>query len=129
VEAKGEEPKPRYGIANLERRKHKRFSVNLPVAYHRIDSPIPSSGQTGNISEGGFMLYLKEKMEVGQQLRLKLFFSLGSGLKSIEGMGELVWIGAPGDEKWGSYACGVKFLRISPEDQTKLEEFLKTIAP
>ena len=87
-----DEPKPRYGIVSLERRKHKRYLVNLPVEYYRVDSPIASSGQMGNVSEGGLMLYSHEKMEVGQQLRLKIFFSMGPELDKIEALAELVWV-------------------------------------
>jgi len=125
----GDEPKPRYGIASLERRTHKRYSVNLPLEYHRVDSPAPSSGRTGNVSQGGLLLYSSEKMEVGQQLRLKLFFPLGPELTSLEATAELVWVASSTDEKWGTYSCGVKFLQLNQEDETNLKEFLKTITP
>ncbi len=127
--SQGDEPKPRYGIASFERRKHKRYLVNLPVEYYRVDSPIASSGQMGNISEGGLMLYSHEKMEVGQQLRLKIFFSMGPELDEIEALAELVWVAPLVEEKWGSHSWGAKFIQMSPEDRTKLEEFLKTITP
>jgi hypothetical protein len=129
VISQGDEPKPRYGIASLERRKHKRYLVNLPVEYYRVDSPSASSGQMGNVSEGGLMLYSNEKMEVGQQLKLKIFFSRGLELDKIEALGELVWVAPLVEEKWGSHSWGVKFVEMSSEDLTKLEEFLKTITP
>jgi len=39
------ETKPRYGTVNLERRKHPRFSVDLPIEYYRIDSSIGHTGK------------------------------------------------------------------------------------
>ena len=129
VISQDDEPKPRYGIVSLERRKHKRYLVNLPVEYYRVDSPIASSGQMGNVSEGGLMLYSHEKMEVGQQLRLKIFFSTGPELDKIEALAELAWVAPLVEEKWGSHSWGVKFVEMSSEDRTKLEEFLKTITP
>ena len=127
--SQGDDPKPRYGIASLERRKHKRYSVNLPAEYHRVDSSIASSGQTGNVSEGGLLLYSQEKMDVGQQLRLKIFFSLAAEMHEMEALAEIAWVGTLLEEKWGSHSHGVKFVRMSPEDRAKLEEFLKTITP
>jgi c-di-GMP-binding flagellar brake protein YcgR len=129
VISQGDEPKPHYGIASLERRKHKRYLVNLPVEYYHVDSPIASSGQMGNVSEGGLMLYSHEKMEVGQQLRLKIFFPIGPELGKIEALAELVWVTSLVEEKWGSHSWGLKFVQMSSEDRTKLEEFLKTISP
>jgi hypothetical protein len=75
------------------------------------------------------LLYSSEKMEVGQQLRLKLFFPLGSEPTSIEALAELVWVAPSSDEKWGRYSCGVKFLQLNQKDETKLVEFSKTISP
>ena len=75
------------------------------------------------------MLYSNEKMEVGQQLKLKIFFSKGLELDKIEALGELVWVAPLVEEKWGSHSWGVKFVQMSPEDHSKLEEFLKTITP
>jgi c-di-GMP-binding flagellar brake protein YcgR len=129
VISRGDDPKPRYGIASLERRKYKRYSVNLPAEYHRVDSLIASSGQTGNISGGGLLLYSQEKMDVEQQLRLRVFFSLGPEMHEIEALVEITWVGTLLEEKWGSHSYGVKFVRMSPEDRAKLEEFLKTITP
>jgi len=75
------------------------------------------------------MLYSHEKMEVGQQLRLKIFFSMGAELYEIKALAELVWVVPLAEEKWGNHSWGVKFVQMSSEDRTKLEEFLKTIAP
>jgi hypothetical protein len=47
------ETKPRYGIANFERRTYRRFPISLPVEYYRADSRINQSGQTIDSSEGG----------------------------------------------------------------------------
>ena len=126
---KGDEFKPRYGIATLEKRKHRRCSVNLPIEYYPVDTVRPSSGRTGNVSEGGVLVYFPTKKEIGQQFRFKFFFSLGSKLRSIEPRGEVVWVGTPAEDKWGNYPCGVKFVEISPEDQNRLKPFLKTLSP
>jgi hypothetical protein len=72
-ENREEGTKHRYGIANIERRKYRRFPVRLPVEYYRTDSPISQSGQTLDTSEGGLQILFPEQMEIGQNLKLKLF--------------------------------------------------------
>ena len=122
------ETKPRYGTVNLERRKHPRFSVDLPIEYSRIDSSVSHTGRGLNISEGGLLIYFPEQMDVSQYLRLKLFFSLGSELNTIETLAEVAWIDIYLGEVWGDYRCGVKFIDISPEDVTKLKNFLRSLS-
>jgi c-di-GMP-binding flagellar brake protein YcgR len=122
------EPKPRYGTVNFEKRKHPRFSVDLPIEYYRIDSSVSHSGRGLNVSEGGVLIYFPEQMDVSQYLRLKLFFSLGSELNTIEVLAEVVWMDIHLGEDRGDYRCGVKFIDISPEDMTKLKYFLRSLS-
>ena len=122
------ETKPRTGVVNFERRKYPRFSVDLPIEYSRIDSPISHAGRGLNISEGGLLIYFPEKMDLSQYLRLKLFFPLGSKLSTIEVLGEVAWMDIDLGENWGDYRCGVRFIDISPEDMTKLKHFVRSLS-
>ena len=116
-------PKRRYGIAHLERRKHRRFPVRLPIEYCRTDSPINQTGQALNASEGGLQILFPEQVEVGQNLKVKLFFSSESGLNTIEMVVEVVWINAQLADGEKHYRSGVRFTNISHENLTKLKEF------
>jgi hypothetical protein len=127
-EEKEEKPKPRYGTVNLEKRRHPRFNVDLPIEYYRIDSPISHTGRGLNISEGGLLIYFREQMDVSQYLRLKLFLSLGSELNTIESLAEVVWMDIHLGETWGDYRCGVRFIDIPPEDMTKLKNCLRSLS-
>ena len=118
------EPKSRYGTVNFEKRKHPRFSADLPMEYYRIDSSIGHTGKALNISEGGLLLHFPEQMDMGQYIRLKLFFSLGSELNPIEALAEVVWVDIHLDKGGRDYRCGVNFIDVSPEDMTKLKHFL-----
>ena len=122
------EPKSRTGVVNFERRKYPRFSVDLPIEYSRIDSPISHTGRGLNISEGGLLIYFPEQMDVSQYLRLKLFFCLGSELNTIEVLGEVVWMDIHQGKDRGDYRCGVRFIDVSPEDMTKLKTFLRSLS-
>ncbi len=113
--------------ATLEIRKYPRCSVDLPIEYYPVDAVRPSSGHTGNVSEGGILVYFPKRKEIGQHFRFKFFFPLGTKLRSIEPMGEVVWAGTPEEGKWEDYPCGLKFVEISAEDRSKLKAFLKTL--
>lgn len=122
----GKEAKRRYGTVDFERRKYPRVKISLTIEYSRIDSSMKQTGRTSNASEGGLEIYLPEPMEVGDQLKLKVFFTWGDELKSINAVAEVVWTDLRLGEAWGEYRSGVKFIEISPEDLQTLKDFLLT---
>ena len=116
--------KTRYGTLNLERRKYPRFSLDLPIEYHRINSSTGTQGRVLDASEGGLIIYFPEQIEIGQRLRLRLFFMIGSHLNTIELLAEVAWVEMRVGKARGDYRTGVKFVDISPDDMTKLKDFL-----
>ena len=122
------EIKPRYGTVNFERRRYPRFNVDLPIEYYQIDSSINHTGQTFDASDGGCLLYLTEQVEIGQHLKVKLFFTSGSDLNTVETLAEVARIDVYLGEVWGDYRCGVKFIDISPEATKKLKNFLRSLS-
>jgi len=66
-------------------------------------------------------------MEIGQKPNLKLFFSSGSELNSIEMLAEVVWMNTELGEGEKLYRSGVRFIKI-PEDMTKLKTFLANLS-
>jgi c-di-GMP-binding flagellar brake protein YcgR len=125
----GKEGRAQFGIANFERRKTPRFSMDLPVEYSPVDSGprLVGTGRTGNGSEGGLMLYLPGELKVGQSLRIRLYFSSAPGLDSIEVVAEVVWVEFPFAQE-GDHRYGVRFLEISPEALIRLKNFLDNLA-
>jgi hypothetical protein len=123
-----EAAKPRYGTVNFERRKHRRFNIDLPVEYFRIDPAIDRNGRATNASEEGLLLYLPERMEIGQHLRIRLFFTSVSGINAIEMLVVVVWVDIHLEKDWGDYRTGVRSVDISAEDSTKLKDFLKNLS-
>ncbi len=73
------------------------------------------------------MLYLPERLEIGQQLSLKLFFPSGTGLETVQTLVQVVWtdIQLPGN---GDIRTGVCFAEISKEDLEKLTTFLNSLS-
>ena len=115
---------PRFGTANFERRKHPRFSVDVPVEYHRMQNNSKChSARTVDISEGGLLLYVSEEIKIGQNLRVKVFLESGGILESIEAQVQVAWKDVR-LEKEGFYRIGVRIIEISLQDLDRLRGFL-----
>jgi c-di-GMP-binding flagellar brake protein YcgR len=132
MDTKGKEDTARFGIGNFERRKYPRFSIDLPIEYYRTESSIAGSGRTGDISEGGLLVYLSERVEVGEHLKVRCFFtSISELMNTMETLAEVVWVilehleanGLP-----GNYRCGLRFIDVNPIDMEKLKVFFKSLA-
>jgi len=121
-----EETKPRCGIVNFEKRRYPRFSIDLPMEYTGRDL-VAKQGRVINVSESGLLVYCAEQMEIGQALRLKLFFPSGSELNMMEIVNKVVWMDVDKGKDWGDYRSGVKFVDISPVDVDKLKSFLVSL--
>ena len=118
--------KPHIGIAKFEKRRHPRFLLHLPIEYDRVNADMNSSGYTSNASKSGLMVNLHEQMDIGQYLKITLFFSFGSDLDSIRMLSQVVWTDRIGED--GSYRSGVRFVDISSEDLNRLETLLKKLS-
>ena len=125
-EEKEEETKPCYGTLNFEKRRYPRFGVDWPVEYVRRDLVV-KQGRVTNASEGGLLVYFPEQMEIGQHLRLKLFFTSGPELDMMEIVNQVVWMDAPVGKDWGDYPTGVRFVDLSLEDLNRLKNVLRNL--
>jgi c-di-GMP-binding flagellar brake protein YcgR len=120
------ETEPHFGTVNFERRKHPRFSINLPVEYWPTDAPKSRPTRTADVSEGGLLLYLPAQIDPGQNLRVRLFIDSGLDFMSIDAQVQVVWKDLHLGEK-EDYRTGVKFIDISPQDISNLKNFLKSL--
>jgi len=120
--------KPRYGIAVFERRRYRRFTMRLPIEYYRADSSTTQTGQALDASEGGLQILFPEQIEIGQNLKLKLFFSSDAELNAIEMLAEVVWMNTQMEQGETHYRSGVRIVNITQEDMTKLQDFLSNLS-
>ena len=118
--------RPHIGIAKFEKRKNPRFLLNLPIEYYRVNSDLNSAGYTSNASKGGLMVNLPEQVDIGQFLKITLFFSFGPDLDSIKMLSQVVWTDHVGED--GSYQSGLRFIDISSEDMNRWENLLKNLS-
>jgi c-di-GMP-binding flagellar brake protein YcgR len=124
----GKEAKHRYGIAIFERRRYRRYAIRLPIEYYRADSPANQTGQALDASEGGLQILFPEQIEIGQNLKLKLYFSSDSELNTVELFVEVVWTNIQLEEGEKQYQSGVKFVDISTEDMTKFKTLCASLS-
>ena len=125
MDAIEEYTKPRIDVVDSGNRKYPRFYIHLPIEYYQIKLSIT---HTGNIGQGGLLIYLPQETNVSQHIRLKLFFSLGGALNAIEVLAEVVWKDNHLSEDQEYYPYGVKFVDISPEDNTILKNLLRSLS-
>ena len=109
---------------NSERRKHPRFPIDLLAEYWPVNISKSRLGRTGDISEGGVLLYLPEKIAVGQKIGVKIFIGTGFESKSIEALGQAAWNDSHFGKKDYYHRIGLKFLDMSAENMEELKKFL-----
>jgi hypothetical protein len=121
---KEEETESQPRTVSLERRQYTRVNVDLPTQYNQINSSINRNARVMNLSEGGMLIHSPGQIEIGQHLNLNLSFPSGPEMNIIETLVEVAWTDIHSGDGWEDYRCGVRFIDISPEDMTKLKNFL-----
>ena len=127
MEIKGKEFKP-HPETGRERRRYPRFDVYWPIEYNHMGSSVGHNGRVTNLSEGGMLIQSPGQMEIGQHLKSKVSFILGSRINTIELQAEVVWKDVYLNEVKGDCRCGARFLDISTKDKTKLGDFLMSLS-
>ena len=124
MEAVVQDTNPWGEVRGFEHRRYRRFEIHLPIECLRFNSSIT---HIGNISEGGLLVYLPGEANVGQYLRLKLFFSLGSQLHAVRMEARVIWRDNLSSKERKHCPHGVRFVNISPEDNVMLRHCLGSL--
>ena len=127
IKRKGKKPPSKKGVVAIERRKHPRFNLELPLDYFRIDDKENYGGIVANASEMGILIYLPEKMEIGTTLKTEIFYAKGLELDSIKAIGKVVWTDLPARKTWGEHRYGLQFQSIDKRNLSKLKNLLKEV--
>ncbi len=115
------------GVLAIEKRRHPRFSVELPLDYARVDGKETLGGMVANASEGGLLVYLPERIELGALLRIEIFYVKGLELDTIKAVGRVVWSDMAARESWGEHRYGLQFENIDEKDFNRLSTLLKEV--
>jgi c-di-GMP-binding flagellar brake protein YcgR len=115
------------GVLAVERRKHPRFSVELPLSYSRVDDKELFGGIVANASGGGILVYLPERMEIGAVLKIEIFYAKGLEIGAIETIAKVVWSDIANRGMQGEHRYGLEFQYIDEKDYNRLVGLLKEI--
>jgi len=113
------------GVLSIEKRKYPRFSVELPLNYSRAEGKDTLGGMVANASEGGLLVYLPERMEIGALLKIEIFYVRGLELDTIKAVAKIVWCDLAARESWGEHRYGLQFEYIDEKDFSRLTTLLK----
>lgn len=103
----------------LERRRHPRVPVDLPLTYEVPHRP-GGEGILRDLSEGGVHAELPEGLSVGTTLVLA--FPLVAALVRVRG--EVVWTRAPAATHATYHCHGIKFIGIDENDYLWLRNYV-----
>jgi len=117
----------RMGVLSVEKRKYPRFSVELPLNYSRAEGKETLGGMVANASEGGLLVYLPERMEIGALLKIEIFYVRGLELDTIKAVAKVVWCDLAARESWGEHRYGLQFHYIDQKDFSRLTTLLKEV--
>jgi len=109
-----------------ERRKHPRIPLSLPTEYYPEGNIRSRLCYTINIGEGGVQLCMPEKLEIGQRLKMEVFYYFDYELTRFIATGEVVWAEKSSDSST-EYQGALEFVDLSPRDFEKLRTFLRKI--
>lgn len=115
------------GVLAIEKRKHPRISVELPLDYSRLNGREAFGGMVANASEGGLLVYLPERMEMGTLLKIEIFYVKGLELDTIKAVGKVVWCDLGARESWGEHRYGLQFEYIDEKDFQRLTTMLRGV--
>lgn len=123
-----------------ERRKHARYSLRLRVNYaaaeHVGEHTSHSKSITKDLGVGGIALIVREELEIGKEIRIKIdlpsiqdLFSgeddneaLSAAEKTVTLLSRVAWCRSHEDE---TFLVGVQFLNLEQEDAVLLKDFLE----
>jgi c-di-GMP-binding flagellar brake protein YcgR len=115
------------GVLAIEKRKYPRFSVELPLNYSRADVKETFGGMVANASEGGLLVYLPERIEIGTLLKIEILYVKGLELDTIRAVAKVVWCDLAARESWGEHRYGLQFKYIDQKDFNQLTSLLKEV--
>jgi hypothetical protein len=120
-------PGSKRGILAIEKRKHPRYNVELPLDYSRVDGKEIYGGIVANASEGGILVYLPERMEAGEFLKIEIIYVNGLELNTVQAIAKVVWADLATKDSLGEHRYGLQFQQIDQENFNRLSGLLKEV--
>jgi c-di-GMP-binding flagellar brake protein YcgR len=115
------------GILAFEKRRHPRFNTELPLDYSRVEGKELYGGIVANASEGGLLVYLPERIEIGAFLKIEIIYVNGLELNTIEAVAKVVWQDLATKDGLGEHRYGLQFQQIDETNFNRLSALLKEV--
>jgi c-di-GMP-binding flagellar brake protein YcgR len=115
------------GVLAVEKRRYPRYSVEFPLDFTRVEDKETYGGMVANVSEGGLLVYLPQRMEIGTVLKIEILYVQGLEFSTIKAVAKVVWADLAAKESWGEYRYGLQFVQIEEGEMTRLMNLLKEI--
>lgn len=107
----------------VERRKHARLNLSMKVDYQISSSgEEPRRAVSRDISLGGVLLLVKERMDAGTPMDLEIYLT-EEETKPIKTRAQVIWQGELGEKEEGFYHTGITFTKIKEEDKKRFADF------
>ncbi len=84
---------------------------------------------TVNLSEGGLLACLFDRMRVGTQLDLEMFYTSELQFTSLSAQAKIVWKDITEIREAIEYQYGIEFIKINRGEKAKLYKLLDSISP
>ena len=112
--------------SKCEKRRYFRLSLRLPMEYSFPESSRQRLAYTVDLCEGGLLMHTQDKLEIGQDLKIKFYYYSGVQIDCVEALGKVIRV--DGEGKTGKeYRCAVKLLGLSSNFLRKFRKFLETL--
>ena len=120
--------RPARGFLLVEKRKHPRYRIELPFDYSVASRKATDHwGFAADASEGGLLVYLPEKVEVGAILKIEMYYAKDLPLKKIKATAKVAWSDLAARESFCEYRYGLQLRSIGKGDLHKLKILLREV--
>lgn len=120
----GMEPQLRRGIVLFESTKYPREYIEIPLLYSIGDQNEDYPNQVEDLVEGGILIYVKDKLDMGERLDIEIFPPEYFGLQSIKAVTKIVWTPLQGLNEGEEHEYGLKFIGMDTNNILRLNKLL-----
>jgi hypothetical protein len=114
-------------ITNDGRWNHRRMPVELDIEYWPMGGLKSRPGRMTEIGRDGFLLCLRERIEIAQKLRISILIDSGPDFMLIEPLVQVVWNDRPLNGRGHCFQNGARIIDISAREFQILEYFLQSL--
>jgi c-di-GMP-binding flagellar brake protein YcgR len=113
----------------VERRRFDRFPVELPISYALVSTSDVSTGMAVNLSEGGLLGYFLDRIGIGTELDLEVFYTYQCQFTALSAQARIVWKDIIETTEAIEYQYGMEFTEMEKGQKSKLRKLLASIKP